>query len=335
MAGLGQLGSLAALAGQNLGLKSPTDLYIGLLKSRSVADALIPKFELTKVYRERSIDKTRKDLAGYTEITAGKDGIITVSVLDKDPKRAAAMANAYVDALQNLNSRLAVTEASQRRVFFEHQVDDAKEKLAQAENQFKDMQVSTGMIQLPDQSRLLIQNVERVRVAIAAAEIELTRLKTFATDENAEVIATERQLSELRHQLAEAQKADTGGDGDVSIATARVPQAGLEYARKYRDLKYADTLYELLSQQLELARVDEARSAPLVQTLDLAVVPDQKAEPHRLLIVVTLTVVAFFIAVVVVFAREQIISATNRYEQQTAELRPPHSEGSAEPSISQ
>jgi len=176
--GTNPIGALVAGAGKDF-TKNPGDLYVGILKTRPIADALIHRFDLQKVYRDRDMTSTRKDLAGYTDIVAGKDGMISVAVEDKDKKRATDMANAYIEEARGLTKGLALTEASQRRLYYEEQLKSAKDSLATAEAEFKQAQEKSGILQVDAQARVLIEGVGALRAHIVAKEVELEALRSF------------------------------------------------------------------------------------------------------------------------------------------------------------
>jgi capsule polysaccharide export protein KpsE/RkpR len=269
-----------------------------MLKSRTVADALIEKFKLKDLYEEDTFVETRKALADSTSVTAGKDGLIAIEVDDEDPKRAADMANAYVEELQKLTSGLAVTEAAQRRLFFERQLSQAKDDLAKAEGSLRKTQEKTGIVQLDEQGKAMIEAVASLRAQIAAREVELAAMRTYATDNNPDFRRVSQEVAGLRSEL---QKMSRSNDGtDLFVPTGRIPAAGLEYVRVYRDVKYAETIFELMAKQYELARIDEARDAPVIQVVDNAIQPDRKAGPHRTLIVLVVgCLVGILIALIV------------------------------------
>jgi tyrosine-protein kinase Etk/Wzc len=281
---LGQLGALAGFAPSSLGVKNPNDLYVGILKSRTISDALIERFDLKQLYDMDSLVETRKQLAEQTSISTGKEGLIFIEVDDHDPRRAADMANAYVEQLEKLTGSLAVTEAAQRRLFFERQVAQAKDDLAKTEIAFKEMQEKTGLVQLDQQGRAMIEAVATLRARIVAKEVELSTIRTFATEQNPELKRVQQELASLKGELRKLER-QTGVDADLLVGTREIPAAGLQYARSYRDLKYAEAIFELMSKQYELARVEEARDAVAVQIVDRAVPPDYKSKPRRALII--------------------------------------------------
>ena len=283
---MGQFGALASMSGvgSSLGLKSPNDLYIGILKSDTIADSLIKQFDLMRLYHAKFLSQARRDLASRSTFLSGKDSLIDISVEDHDPHRAAAMANAYVTELHNLNDHLAITQASQRRLFFEHQLELEKDKLADAEVALERTQESTGAIAPTGQTQSIIQQIAQMQAQITSREVQLDALRMSSTEQNPDVVRLSTEVDSLREQLA-ALESGSGKHrrGDISIGTANVPGVGLEYIRKERDMRYHQMLYDLLARQYEAARIDEAKAAPIIQVVDPALPPDRKSGPHRLL----------------------------------------------------
>jgi len=282
----GSLGLGALVTGGSSAIfRNPGDLYVGLLKSRTVADAVIAKFDLRRRYDEKTLVDTRKHLARRTAIAVGKDLLIHVRVEDRDRVRAADMANAYIDELYRQNSRLALTSAAQRRIFFEEQLRGEKDALAKAETAFKGEQQSSGLISPSGQSAVLLRSVAELRAEIASREVQAQSVRLYAGPDNQELRQVEEGLTELRAQLRKLEGASGGGNGDVFLPAGKIPAAGLDYLRKMREVKYHETLYELLSKQYEAARIDEARQSPLVQVVDPAEPPDKKSWPPRALFI--------------------------------------------------
>lgn len=290
MAAFGMLAGAAGGAmpgiGQALGLKNPNDLYVGVLKGDTVADRLIERFGLRARYKEETLIQTREALAKVATITSGRDGLIVIQVEDEDPKVAAAMANAYVEELDKLTQQLAVTEASQRRLFFERELVGAKEKLAAAEDALRASQEKTGLIQLEGQSKAIFDAFTDLGARIAAKEVEIAALRTFATAHNPRLLRSQEEAASLRSQLAKLERTHPGkrAQGNILVPTAEVPEVGLEYLRRLRDLKYQETLFELLAKQYELAKIDEGKDAALIQAVDRAAPPDYKSRPKRVLL---------------------------------------------------
>lgn len=282
---LGELGPLANLAGRDLGLKNPSDLYIGILGGRTIADSLIEKFQLREVYSVETTTDARKVLAKRSSFVAGKDSLIKIAVQDHDPKRAAELANAYVRELHEQTSRLALTESAQRRLFFEQKLEAAKESLADAEIELKSTQEKTGVLKVDSQVESIIHSMAQLRAAIVAREVALASLKSAATPQNPEVVRQESELASMRLQLTNLE-ANRGPQrqGDPLIPMSRLPEAGLTYVRALRNLKYHETLFELLAKQYEISRIDEAKDSPVIQVVDVAIPPERKSWPPRALI---------------------------------------------------
>ncbi|WP_236250802.1 GumC family protein [Chromobacterium phragmitis] len=290
---LGQFGGLEGAAGGMVGLKNPNGLYIGMLKSRTIQDHLIKQLHLKERYGQKTQDGTRQTLAGQTNIANGKDGLITISVDDPDPKFAAALANAYVEELKKLNQTLAVTDAAKRRLFFEQQLRQTKEQLNEAEIALRHTQEKTGLIQPEGQLPVIVNSITQLRATVAAKEVQLEAMRSYATAQNPMYIRTEQELNGLREQLT---KLETGkGNGsDLMVPTGKVAQSGLEYLRRLREVKYQETIFDLLAKQYELAKIDEAKDSSLIQVLDPAVPPELKSRPRRSIIMV-LSVLAGFL----------------------------------------
>jgi tyrosine-protein kinase Etk/Wzc len=283
---LAGMSGLASLAGSALGMKSPNEMYVAMLRSQAVEDAMIDRFGLMKEYKCRYISQARKVFERRFDVDGnGKDGLIHISVDDPDPRRAAEMANAYVDAFRTLSEGLAITEAAQRRVFFDQQVNDTKEKLANAEETLKVTEQKTGMLQVDSQARALIESAAMLRGQIEAKEVQIEMMRTYAGDQNAALIEAEQGLAGMRAQLQKLGGSEDDDTAGLIQPKGMVPQAGLEYIRAYRDVKYYETLFEFLARQLELAKLDEAKEGALIQTVDPAVIPDRKSFPPRALIV--------------------------------------------------
>jgi tyrosine-protein kinase Etk/Wzc len=302
---MGQFGALASMTGLggSLGIKNPVDLYIGILQSDSVVDSMIKRFDLMNFYHAKRLSDVRYALRSSSKFLADKDGMIAISVINPDPKRAAAMANAYVDELYRVNNRLALGGASQRRLFYDQQLAHEKDKLADAEVALKETEESTGVIAPSGQTENIIRQVSQLQADITMREIQLDSLRTSSTDQNPDVIRLNSELAGLRVQLRDLESGNSKrAPGDISITTANVPQAGLEYIRKEREVKYHQLLFDLLARQYEAARMDEAKSAPVIQVVDPALVPDRKSAPFRALWALTGCALGFFLSTGWVFA---------------------------------
>lgn len=281
---LGQLGGLAAAAGA---VKSPNDLYIGLLESRTITDRLIQRLKLAEYYESATMDDARRRLVAARMFNSDKkSGLISITVHDKNPKFAADLANAYVEELSRLTQTMALTESSQRRVFFERQLKDASEQLALAEGVLRKTQETTGMILPEAQVQAIITSVAQIKGAIAAKEVQLNAMRTFAASGNPELQRTEEELRGLKLQLIKLEKSRPTVDGDFMVPTGKIPEVGVQYARSLRSVKYYETIFELLAKQFELAKVDEAKESTLIQWLDKAIPAERKTKPSRAMITI-------------------------------------------------
>jgi uncharacterized protein involved in exopolysaccharide biosynthesis len=306
MAQLGSLGSVASLASGSLGLKNPNDLQVAMLRSRTVEDAMLDRFHLEKLYRAKRKSEARKKFEKIVDITNGaKDGLIRLSITDSDPKRAADMANGYVEEFKKFSATLAVTEASQRRLFFEQQLSQAKDNLANAEEELKKTEQKTGVIQLDSQARAAIQLVADLRGQIAAKEVQINAMRSFATGENPDLQIAEQQLAGLKSQ-AEKMGAASESAANALIPKGSIQESSLEYIRKLRDVKYFETIFDLLARQYEVAKVDEARQGAVVQIVDRAIVPDHRSFPQRILIVLGAVFLGLFAGIGWVLAVEAL-----------------------------
>jgi uncharacterized protein involved in exopolysaccharide biosynthesis len=301
---MGQAGGLIALAGGAAGGKSQGELFVAMTKSRTVLDRMVDRFDLMKLYKGKYREDARKNLVGSLKVQEDrKSGIISLTVEDRDPKRAADMANAFVEELKSLAGGLAISEAGQRRMFFEEQIGQTKVALARAEEEVKGFQQRTGAIQIDAQSKAIIEGIANLRARIAAKEVEAKVLRSFATAQNPDLQRIEEEVRALR---VESEKIESGkGRGyDPLMSSERVPATGMEYLRKLRQLKYNETLYELLVKQYELAKLDEARDAVVIQVIDRAVPPERKSKPKRASIVLLATISMFFLSLFIVWLLE-------------------------------
>ena len=296
----GALGQVAALTGGGSSLlKNPNDIYVGMLKSRTVEDAMIQRYGLMQEYRKRYLSDARKKFEHYATVDdSGKDGLIHISVEDHDPRRAADLANGYVDQFRDLSQHLAITEAGQRRLFFEEQLKQANQNLADAEEALKVTEQKTGLIELDSQAKALIESGAALRAQIAAKEVQIQGMQTYATGQNAQLVEAQQELDGLRAQLAKL----GGGGGDsaaIIVPKGQMTEAGVEYVRKLRDVKYYETIFDILARQFELAKLDEAKEGALIQVVDPAIPPDKRSFPSRTLIVITTTAFGFIVGIFV------------------------------------
>lgn len=266
-AALGSLGALAGLAGGSI--KSPVDQYIALMQSATVSDRLIDRFKLMEVYEEEFRSVARKTLLTKAIITAGKkDGLIVVEVDDHDPKRAADIANAYVDELRLMTNTLAVSEAQQRRSFFEQQLEATKKRLTDAQVALQESGFSAGVLRA--EPKAAADGYAKLRAEVTAAEVRLQTMRRTLADSAPEMQQQQAQLEALRSELAKLEQRE---------AAPSSKDAG--YIGRYRDYKYQETLFDLYAKQFELARLDESREGGLIQVVDVATAPDRKSKPKR------------------------------------------------------
>jgi uncharacterized protein involved in exopolysaccharide biosynthesis len=288
-----QLGALAGLVGPSAGIKNPTDQYVALLESRSVLDAMIQRFKLKDLYEASYLEDARRQLDERTRVSAGiKDGLISIEVDDHDPKRAADMANAFVEELRNLTKALAITEAAQRRLFFEEQLAQSKDNLTKSEIALQASGVSSAALRTVPQSAL--ESLASLKAQITAQEIKLASMRTFMTDANPEFRLAVRELVALRDELSKAEQS----------SPVKALDNGAEYITKYRDFKYHETLFELMAKQYELARLDEAREGAVIQVVDAAHPPERKSSPRRAQTALLTSVSMLLLALIAVFVRE-------------------------------
>lgn len=296
---LAQLGGVAGMAAGVAGLKSPNDMYVGMLKSRTVADRLIQKFDLKKAYGITSDEVARKQLEANTVINSGKDGLISIEVEDTNQQLVARLSNAYVEELLRLTRELAVTDASQRRVFFERQLGLAKDNLVKAEQSLKGSLETRGMISVDGESRGLIETVARLRAQVSAKTIELDAMRAFVTSNHPNYLRVAEEIGSLKSELAKIENGS--GARTASGVDAATSAGGLENIQRMRDLKYYQMLYELLAKQYEAARLDEAKDPSIIQVLDAAVTPERQVRPKRVLLVLIAALGALFVAILWAF----------------------------------
>jgi tyrosine-protein kinase Etk/Wzc len=297
---LAQLSSsypLISSAGASLGVRNPAEMCVALFRSRTVEDALIERFGLMTRFHRARLSDARLALEKRSSVTLGtKDGLISISVTDDDPAMAAALANGYVDEFRKFSANLAYTEASQRRLFFQQQLTEANNNLSAAEETLKKTEQSTGAVQLDSQTRSLVASAATLRGDVTEKEVELEAMRTYATEDNPQVQVVERQLVALKDQLRALGGTTYDAANDVILPKGNVPQAEVDYLRALRDMKYYETIADLIGNQFELAKLDEAREGATIQVADIAVPPDKRSSPKRTLTVLVVTAMAFFAA---------------------------------------
>ena len=306
---LASLGALGGLAGAAAGIKSPADQYLAFMKSVSVQDTLIERFKLTEKYEAKLKTDARMALSGSVRIGSGKDGLISVEVDDKDPKFAAALANAHVEELRNLLGRLAITEAQQRRMFFEKQLQITKKNLTTAEYELKSSGINSSVLKSSPSSA--IEAVARLKAGISVQEVKLGSMRNYLTESAPEFKSALSELASLKTQLARAEKEEPA------------PQGSSDYVARYREFKYQETMFELFAKQFELAKVDESREGAVIQVLDFAEPPERKAKPNKAIIAIITALASGFALLLFVFIRSGLnnLSQEEGTKRRLAELK--------------
>ena len=294
------LGALSGLAGATSGIKSPADQYIAYLKSNSVQDALIERFKLIEKYEAKLKTDARMALTGSVRIGSGKDGLISVEVDDKDPKLASDLANAHVEELRNLLSRLAVTEAQLRRMFFEKQLQITKENLTKADVELKSSGINSSALKSSPASA--VETVARLKAGISVQEVKLGAMRNHLTESSPDFKQAMNELGSLKTQLAKAEKEEPLLEG------------ASDYVARYREFKYQETMFELFAKQFELAKLDESREGAVIQVLDIAEPPERKAKPKKAMIAIIATFASGFALLLFVFVRSALKNASQDVE---------------------
>jgi uncharacterized protein involved in exopolysaccharide biosynthesis len=304
---LSQLSGATTLnLGAAMGIRNPGEFWVGLLKSRPVLDAVIERFNLMALYRARYREDARKTLMrGVGFFDDRKAGIITIAVADLDPMRAAELANAFVEELKRVSKGLAISEAAQRRLFYEDQLKDVKESLLKAEESMKGFQQKTGVIRIDEQASAAIQTIARLKAQISAKEVQLRVMRTFATRQNPEMQMIQEEIAGLREQQSRLETR-TGAKPDPMVPTSSIPEVGTDYLRRLRDVKFNETLHDMLLKQLEAAKLDESRDATVVQVIERAVPPEKGFGPKRVRMVLIAFLAALFVSVVGAFVMEYV-----------------------------
>jgi tyrosine-protein kinase Etk/Wzc len=296
---LAQLSNSASLISSggsgSLGIRNPAEMCVALFRSRTVEDALIERFGLMDRYHRKRRSDARRAFERRSTVTLGaKDGLIRITVTDSDPTFASELANGYVDEFRKFSANLAYTEASQRRLFFQQQLREANNDLSTAAEALKKTEQSTGAVQLDSQTRSLVASAATLRANVTEKEVELQAMQTYATEDNPQVQIVERQLLALKDQLRELGGTSYDPATDLILPKGNLPQAEVDYLRALRDVKYYETVSDLIGNQFELAKLDEARQGAILQVADVAVPPDKRSSPKRTLTVLLATVIAFF-----------------------------------------
>ena len=288
---LGASGAAQLLGGLLTSGGSSKDTFVAILKSRTMAEELVNRFNLTDHYKETSVDRAINAVRGSMEVTVSKEGVITVKVEDTDPKLAADLANAFIANLDRMYAKFGTTEGSRQKVFIGDRLDKTEKALRQAEDALRRFQETHKAIGVQDQAREGILETSRLRGEVIAAEVILEALRGYGTENNLQVLQQKARVEELKRQLAQMQysvgrdlpsetRQPGQGRQDFSIPAVKVPEISMEYGRLYREVKIQETVFGLLTQQFEQAKITEARDTPLVQLLDKAVPAERRSKPQ-------------------------------------------------------
>lgn len=288
------------------GLRNPSEIWLGVLRSRTVAQALVERFHLMDRFESETPEGARRVLASMTDISASREKIISVAVESTDPELAAQLANAYVEEADRLNRNRVMTAGRRMRTFTEERLEQARAELSRAEDQLRQFQSNSSAIKLDIQSEAIIKTVGTVKGTLMAKEMEYQTLLSYATPTHPRVETLQAELRGLRRQLQELEQGQSGAQPrDRSlIPTAQLPELGLEAGRLIRSVKIQETLHELLVQQYEMARIQEAKDTPTMDVLDFAIPPTEKSKPRRTLIVIITTLAAAVLAPMLAVALE-------------------------------
>jgi len=301
---MAQLGGLASLAGVSVGGgPTTTDLYVSLLGSDAIKDPIIDRFKLMEIYKTKFRTQASKRLDQTVSITAGKkDGIVSIYVDEKDPKRAADLANAYVDELGRLLIRLNISGAGQNRAFLEERLIKAKADLAKAEDDLKAFQSKNKTVNAPEQAKASIEGIAKLRAELVSREVQLNSIRRTYTESSQEVKNLKSTVDQLRSQVA---RLEGSGSGSAIPTVGAAPALEQEYIRLMREFKIQESLVELLTKQYEMTRINEAKDVAPFQVILLARTPEIKSKPSRAGIVKSAAVTALFFSLVLAFAKER------------------------------
>jgi uncharacterized protein involved in exopolysaccharide biosynthesis len=311
MAGSVGAGALGGMAGDLLGMKSTSDMFVGILGSRAAQDKLIAQFNLQKLYRDRRMEDTREDLEKHTAISVDrKSQIITIAVIDKSPQRAAAMCQAYVEELNALVAQLSTSSARRERMFLEGRLQTVNQDLEAAEKEFSQFASKNSAIDVKEQGKAMVDAAATLQGNLIAAQSEYEGLRQIYTDSNVRVRAVRARIDELQHQLnnlagkgESTTSVSAEPDNSLYPSIRKLPLLGVTYADLYRKTKIQEAVLETLTREYEMAKVQEAKEIPTVKVLDAPQIPDKKSYPPRTLIILAGTVFGFAFATVWIFAK--------------------------------
>lgn len=287
--------------------QDPSDMYLGMLASRSVLDDVVDHLGLMATYHAKTRADARNALSGQSKFKVNKNSLISVNITAKDPKLAMRIANAYLDALYRLNGSMVASASAHRRAFYEEQMESQKEALDAAEVALKQAEEKTGIVLPEGEAQAGLRAMVDLQTAIGTAETKLSGLRMGATEDNPQVVQARAELAELRAQLAR-QQANSAKQGQRSglASSAALPGLAMELVRKMRDVKLNETLYDTLTAQYERARIESLDPGPQFQIVDRAIVPERKAGPPRRLIVLSAIVLGFLAGLAWITLKEPV-----------------------------
>jgi len=286
--------------------------FMAILKSRTIKEIVINKFNLIEVYEKKDIERTLEALEDNIEGTLGDEGQILLSVLDQEPKRAAEMANTLLSALDSIYTQLNIQKARNDRIFIEKRFTQNKEDLKTAEERLKAFQEKYGVIDIPEQIKVAIGSAAEIQTLIYMTEIELGIKQEHLASSHILILQDKLKLSKLKKKLSELKAGNSNSNGrlvpeaDLFIPFDLVPEVGLEYLRLYREVEVQNTIFEFLIQLYEQAKIEEAKDIPSIQVIDYPAVPIYKAKPKRAIIVIVAGLFSLIISSIFVFTRETL-----------------------------
>lgn len=302
LAMMSQVSGLGAVGG-GLGLKNPNDQYIGFLASRTVMSDVATQFGMKERYGADDFDELMEKVSEHTSVRSGKDGMIAISFIDRDPKYASDVANAYVGALQKLLNNLAVSNAAKKRIFFERESRAAKDSLSQAEIAMKNFQKQSGVIEAGAQMEGTMGAMASIRAEISVREVQIQAMRTYLTPDNPQIHKVQSEIAGLKSQM-KGLLSGSPSDSGVVLSMVKAPDAGLEYLRRKRDVMYFQALFEILAKQYEIARIEEANESGLVQVVDPATPPNRTSGVPRPAVPFGMSLLAVLLGVLWIFFRQ-------------------------------
>lgn len=306
--------SIGAAASELLGMRTSSDVFVGILSSRTVQDKLIQKFDLRHVYWTRNMEDARKILTSRTSVSVDrKSQIIAITVSDRSPQRSAALAQAYIEELDHLVADLSTSSARRERIFIEGRLQSVTRDLEDAEKQLADFSSKNAAIDIKEQGKAMVEAAATLQGQLIASQSELEGLKQIYTDENVRVRTVQARIRELQGQLekmggkAEGNSSASAGsnsDGSLYPSIRKLPLLAVTFGDLYRRTKVQEAVFETLTKEYELAKVEEAKEIPTVKVLDPPDVPEKKSFPPRMVIVLFGAVLGLSVGIVFVFVHD-------------------------------